>query len=221
MRPDFWGCVGILAILSVFFPKRTGYSSVYWISASLAAGYFLLYSAHYRSVYQVCDGDVQAYEMLRYSLNIFPCALTMLWSIEWPRWSESLLAHIALVILAPALVFFGIDARLHFSSAETAVRFAPAMRAFANLRPGEAVVTDTPMCARLLASESVDIRDRGYLISRSEAGTRLPTPSFLLIREYSTSLDVRELPGIGQYDCSIVEQGADYQVLRFNVRNGR
>jgi hypothetical protein len=221
IRPDFWGVVGILAIISMFLPKRSGCASVYWLSALLAVGYFMLYSSHYRSVYQVRDGDVQAYEMLRYSLNIFPCALTMLWAVAWPRWSEGLLAGIVLVILAPILFYFSFDARSHFSSAEIAVRFSPAVRALAHVRPGEAVVTDTPMCARLIAPESVDIRDRGYLISQVEAGGDLPIPSFLVIQEYSTSLDGRDLPGIDQYERSIVEQDVDYRVVRFTVRGDR
>jgi hypothetical protein len=217
VRPDYWGLLGSVTICSLGMRKQSEHSRQYWFYAFFAAGYFCLYSSHYRSIFQVRDGDLEAYEMLRYSLNIFPCAVGMLCYVAWPqlRWTGTLLMAVGLLL--PALVLWGVHTRRTCSKIEEAVRFNPLRRALKVAEADDVIVTDTPMCARLIASPDRSIWDRSYLTDWLRVARNAPPEvSLLLVEEWSTQLSDRRIPNGDGFLRDVVEQTAEYRITRLS-----
>jgi hypothetical protein len=148
-------------------------------------------------------------------MNMFPCAIGMLSFIRLPSFTATPWLRFGTLAVAPGLLLLAWSTRVQFFDIEQQVRFEPAAAALDHVRAGEPIVTDTPMCARLLAAPTQDIRDRGDLIDSVLHGAVLPEPSFLVVQEHSTTLDSRDLPGLSEYKRAILKETEEFRIIRF------
>ena len=215
LRPDFWGGLGWVVLLSPLMSKYPGMERSYRFYAILFAMYFFLYSMHYRSVFQVRDGAVSEIEMLRYSVNMFPCAVGMLSTIAVTGFLTSSMFKRLACLLVPLFVLQGLKVREQFYSLEQGTRFLPIARGLAVIREGEPIVLDTPMCARLIAPSSQDIRETRYFFKNLANNPSAAQRTFILVQDREGGQRSGRISENLTFRETVLEETDSFRVSRF------
>ena len=169
VRLDMWGPPGVAVLFGLLKivkePKRADLLLV----ASLGMAYLFLYSFHFRSPYQLRGEPVDAFDMQRLGLNIFPLFVLLI------ALNDSLLRlvqkRIGLVVFPLVLLTFigyGLKQRAKYSEIENVERIGPVKHALGLLNGKGTFYTDIPSVARIFAVPEQNIVDTTALESSQQ-----------------------------------------------------
>lgn len=157
---EFWGISGVLFLVTIIFHLFKWRDSSINTKALLILilCYFILYSAHYRSAFQVLYDELEPFEALRYQTNIFPLIGIYVGYIfyELIRKTRPI---IPVSILTMLLLTFSIYQRVKFSGFEMEERIRPMVNALELSNDGKTFITDLHIIANIYSKSDIQIKD--------------------------------------------------------------
>lgn len=157
LRPDLWGLAGIMAIIALISNRKSITTPRVFIPSCMLAIYFLLYTFHFRSQYQVAHSNVTAFEMMRFSTNIFPLATLLAMNMQIPKFAHKRAVAIFAIILVTTMTAYSTQQKFRLSKIEHLERTEPVCYTLSKCTNNEVVVTDIISLARIHGSEDNDI----------------------------------------------------------------
>jgi len=160
VRPDMWGITGIITLAAAATSWRSYRDPRVLFPVALLIIYIGLYTVHFRSQYQVADGRVTAFEMMRFSVNIFPIAVYLVIGSPVCGLAFSHKTSRYLLIMVAILgAIYSTNVKRHFSYLEYIERVEPLQYGLDNTGSDGVFVTDVTCLARILCSENHFIVD--------------------------------------------------------------
>jgi hypothetical protein len=164
IRPDMWGITGLLLFLAILCARKRLIQPNILFPLIMLCVYFGLYTFHFRSQYQVASGDVTAFEMMRFSTNIFPIAVLIIMSISIPdylrnkSYTTCIFATVFLI-----MCIYSTKQKIRLSNIEFDERTEPILHAISRCNASDVLVTDVHSLARLHAKDNQDIMAMMFL----------------------------------------------------------
>jgi hypothetical protein len=156
-RLDMWGLTGYMLIAAIVLSRKEWRNPTYQFPVSLLFIYFLAYTFHFRSIYQVQAGKVVAFEMMRFSVNVFPIAVLLIANSKLPNIHLSKIALYSASTICFAIIGLSSYYKIDYSRTEFVERIQPIMKALSLCGSNSALVTDVPSLARIYSNDDLNI----------------------------------------------------------------
>ena len=219
LRPGYWGVMGLLFIITPFLWRWIGNKTQFLLCASICGGYILLYTFHYRNHYQVASGKISPFEMMRYSVNLFPLILGALSTVSWPtRQLHRSQVQLVCAALAVLLLPVNLYTRARYSEIERVNRIEPANLALKLARPSEPIVSEMSMVMRMLAPDAQILIDTQYVRSGRSSLNRSSYDTFLQVTSRDSTVTESLAGSIQGYSTTLIGETQHHLVLRFQKR---
>jgi hypothetical protein len=238
VSPRWYSCSFLFVIFGLWAAIREKTAII--LVSCLFLCYFLLYTSHVESYYQIHSGSVFPYQTLRFSMS-----LMTFWSILGGAGLVELGKHLQVVsgnkrmLVAAFTVMYGaacfistVNLREDAHSHEFAARIGPALTAARFAARADAtptyVVTLEPLVLQMFAPEPVKVLGLnsidGPLLQRLRGG--LPETNILYLRQSQYSNDIaderyaRALGCLNSLPQQVLYTGSDYSVITVTLPPG-
>lgn len=151
-----WGMTGYLFITSSVLIIYKGKSDLR-ILLTIVWLYIFMYSAHYRSYYQVHSGTVSIFETLRYSSNILPliCLLTVpIANLPIQFYKKTVVFTASIILYLGTILYANYTLRKTLSDREYEERIYPVDKTLQSIGKEDVIITDMPCLFHILENEN-------------------------------------------------------------------